>query len=91
MIGLGILYQTTDPKVVRNFLVACAIADVGHVYVTYVGMGKDFWDVANWNGLAWGNIGATGSLFVVRCLYLLGAFGQDRVPENGKLEVKKTS
>ena len=76
---------------VRNFLLACAIADVGHVYVTYLGMGEDFWDVARWNGLAWGNIGATGSLFVVRCLYLLGAFGEDRIHKDTKLDTKKES
>ena len=35
MVGVGVLYGTTEAKVVRNFLLACAIADVGHLYVTY--------------------------------------------------------
>lgn len=35
MIGVAVLYTTTEPKVVRNFLIACAIADIGHLYVTY--------------------------------------------------------
>ena len=34
MVGIGVLYSTTEAKVVRNFLLACAIADVGHLYVT---------------------------------------------------------
>lgn len=38
MVGVGILYATTEAKVVRNFLLACAIADVGHLYVTYTVM-----------------------------------------------------
>ena len=38
MIGVGILYATSEAKVVRNFLLACAIADVGHLYVTYLVM-----------------------------------------------------
>ncbi len=34
MIGVGVLYTTSEAKVVRNYLLACAIADVGHLYVT---------------------------------------------------------
>ena len=38
MVGVGVLYATSEIKVVRNFLLACAIADVGHLYVTYAVM-----------------------------------------------------
>ena len=38
MIGVGVLYATTEAKVVRNFLLACSIADVDHLYVTYAVM-----------------------------------------------------
>ena len=38
MIGVGVLYATTEAKVVNNFVFACAIADVGHLYVTYAVM-----------------------------------------------------
>ena len=38
MLGVGVLYATTDAKVVRNYLLACAIADVGHLYATYAVM-----------------------------------------------------
>ena len=74
---------------VRNFLLACAIADVGHLYVTYSVMGWHFWDVAHWNDVAWGNIGVTAFLFVTRCCYLAGTLGNDRVAENTKQRLAK--
>jgi hypothetical protein len=60
MVGIAVLYTTTEPKVVRNYLIALAIADVGHVGITvYVMEYEKAIDFANWNSLAWGNIGAT--------------------------------
>ena len=88
LIGVGVLYQTTEPKVIRNFLVACAVGDLGHLYVTYEVMGKDFWDIGHWNDLAWGNIGITSFLFATRCLQLAGAFGKGNVT-NGNMERRK--
>lgn len=91
MIGIGVLYSTTELKVVRNFLLACAIADIGHLYVTYAVMGwEDYVDLTNWNPLAWGNIGITAGLFVTRVLYLAGAFGEDRVVRTKKQAAGKT-
>lgn len=105
MTGVGVLYATTEAKVVRNFLLACAIADVGHLYVTYAVMyamlnvipriGRtnfdiqsrgytDFTDVQAWNPTAWGNIGVTLGLFLVRLLYLMGFLGQDKVVNSTK-------
>ncbi|KAK4691484.1 hypothetical protein P7C71_g5526, partial [Lecanoromycetidae sp. Uapishka_2] len=90
MIGVGILYTTTEPKVVRNFLLACAVADVGHLYVTYIVMGQeDFLDFQGWNQMAWGNIGITAGLLLVRVLYLTGALGQDRNVKSTRDAVKK--
>ncbi|CAF9909159.1 hypothetical protein IMSHALPRED_007634 [Imshaugia aleurites] len=82
MIGVGVLYATTEAKVVRNFLLACAIADVGHLGYT------DFMDVSEWNSLTWGNIGITLGLLVVRVFYLLGAFGQDKVVKSTTKAIK---
>lgn len=66
----------------RNYLIALAIADIGHVYATYIAMGWDaFVDVGAWNALTWGNIGATGFLFVNRVLYFMGVFGQAKAPK----------
>jgi len=71
MVGVGVLYTTTEAEVVRNFLLACAIADMGHLYVTYAVMGyTGFMNVHEWNAMGWGNIGITLGLF----------FGQGTVP-----------
>ncbi|KAJ5738524.1 hypothetical protein N7493_001679 [Penicillium malachiteum] len=88
LVGVAVLHTSTEPKVLRNYLIALAIADVGHVYATYVAMGLDaFLDVGSWNALTWGNIGATGFLFVNRILYFLGLFGQAQAPKiTGKNE-----
>ncbi|KAL4906847.1 hypothetical protein BDW74DRAFT_176452 [Aspergillus multicolor] len=76
LLGAGVFYATSEPQVLRNYLVALAIADVGHIYVTYLAMGPElFFDVAQWNVLTWGNVGVTGFLFVNRLLYFLGVFG----------------
>ncbi|KAJ5930451.1 hypothetical protein N7466_005944 [Penicillium verhagenii] len=81
LVGVGVLHATTEPKVLRNYLIALAIADVGHVYATYIAMGWEaFVDVGAWNALTWGNIGATAFLFVNRVLYFLGVFGKAQAP-----------
>lgn len=66
MVGVAVLYATTDPKVVRNYLIALAIGDVGHVGITcYVMEYERVIDIANWNSLAYGNIGFTVSSIVL--------------------------
>jgi hypothetical protein len=68
--------------VLRNYLIGLAIADVGHIYATYLAMGWGaFVDVGTWNALTWGNIGVTGFLFVNRLLYLGGVFGTAKAPK----------
>ena len=92
MVGIGVLYFTSEARVVRNYLLACAIADVGHVWATYAVMGqKDFLDVTNWNAMAWGNIGVTVGLLITRVLYLTGILGEDKIVESTKQAVKKRS
>jgi hypothetical protein len=60
MIGIAVLYTSTEPRVVHNYVVALWIADIGHVAITcYVMEYERALDVANWNAMAWGNIGAT--------------------------------
>lgn len=44
----------------------------------------DFINVRGWNPMGWGNIGVTLGLFFVRVLYLVGAFGQDKVINSTK-------
>ena len=85
MIGIGVLYFTSEAVVVRNFLVACLLGDMGHLWATYHVIGyNNFVDVRNWNTMAWGNIGFTTFLLVTRVLYLSGAFGKDRLVRSVK-------
>lgn len=72
----------------RNAVIALAVADVGHLYATFAAMGLEaFVDVASWSSVAWGNIGFTGFLFVNRMAYLLGLFGTG--PGDAALDAKK--
>lgn len=60
--AVSVLYTTTELKVVRNYLIALWIADIGHIAVCYIGLGYErFVDVASWNSMTWGNVGATVS------------------------------
>lgn len=62
LIATAVLYTTSEIKVVRNYLVACWLADISHVYVCYHVLGwARFVDVASWNSMTWGNVGATVS------------------------------
>lgn len=82
LVGVGVCHATTEPKVLRNYLIGLAIADVGHVYATGLAMGWDaFVDVGAWNVLTWGNVGATTFLFVNRIAYFLGFFGYAKAPK----------
>ena len=86
LLGLFILNITTDVRVVKVYVIALAIADIGHVVPTIWMLG---WErsiaVQSWNRMAWGNIGATVFLFVTRVTYLLGFLGKDRVARTRKL------
>ncbi|GJC82861.1 hypothetical protein ColLi_05699 [Colletotrichum liriopes] len=78
MVGLAVLNLTSEIKVVRGYLVALWIADIGHIYVCYNVLGLDrFLDVAHWNAMTWGNVGVTAFLCLTRTAYLLGLFGPD--------------
>ncbi|KAI0384348.1 hypothetical protein F5Y04DRAFT_227280 [Hypomontagnella monticulosa] len=79
MVGVAVLYTTTELKVVRNYLIALWIADISHVGVTCWLLGWDrTLDVGSWNAVTWGNVGFTAFLCLTRTAYLLGLFGPDR-------------
>ena len=60
MVGIAVLYTGTELKVVRNYLVALLIADIGHVGLTIAALGPDrFAAVGDWNAMTWGNVGFT--------------------------------
>jgi hypothetical protein len=67
LVGIGVLYTTTESRVVRNYLIALAIGDLGHVGITYYVIEHEkAIDIANWTSVTWGNIGFTvGSIVLV--------------------------
>lgn len=70
MVGVAVLYTTTEAKVVRNYVIALLLADISHVGITcYVMDDQRLFDVANWNAMTWGNIGATVCLHSI--IYML--------------------
>ncbi|KAI1398852.1 hypothetical protein F4819DRAFT_467194 [Hypoxylon fuscum] len=79
LLGVAVLYTTTELKVVRNYLIALWIADISHVGVTCYLLGPDrALDVGSWNAVTWGNVGFTTFLCLTRTFYLVGLFGPDR-------------
>ncbi|KAI0848424.1 hypothetical protein F5Y00DRAFT_262518 [Daldinia vernicosa] len=79
LLGVAVLYTTTELKVVRNYLISLWIADISHVGVTCWLLGYDrTLDVGSWNAVTWGNVGFTTFLCLTRTAYLLGLFGSDR-------------
>lgn len=78
MVGVAVLYTTTELKVVRNYLWALWLADIGHIGITAYFLGYEkFLAVSEWNAMTMGNIGATGFLCLTRTAYLFGLFGRD--------------
>ncbi|MCJ1355788.1 MAG: hypothetical protein MMC33_005780 [Icmadophila ericetorum] len=88
LLGVFILNSTTDIKVAKAYILALAIADVGHVAPTLWVMGRErSLDLAGWNAVAWGNVGVTAALFVVRVTWLAGGFGSVKVEKGKKKEL----
>ncbi|PYI27589.1 hypothetical protein BP00DRAFT_429143 [Aspergillus indologenus CBS 114.80] len=90
LLGLGLLRTTTEPAVIRRYLLALLVADVGHIAATGWAMGwARFGDVGGWNALTWGNVAVTAFLGVQRVLFLGGWLGECRpVDRTGKTEAK---
>lgn len=61
-LGIAILSTTNEIRVVRAYLVALWLGDIGHVGFSYYGLG---WDMSmspmKWNAVTWGNIAMTVS------------------------------
>ncbi|KAI1154194.1 hypothetical protein F4825DRAFT_412329 [Nemania diffusa] len=81
---------TPHARTARWYLAAVSLADYGHIYACYVGVGLDLLlRPAEWNDMLWGSVGVSAFLNAVRLLTLAGAFGTvvDSKEELGK---KKT-
>ena len=73
MMAFAILYASTELNVIRNYLIALWVADIGHVGLTLYALGWDgSLDFANWNPMTWGNVAVTVSEMVPICI----AWGQ---------------
>ncbi|VUC33165.1 unnamed protein product [Clonostachys rosea] len=82
--GLFILNTTSEAKVVRAYLLALWLGDIGHVGISLYGLGWDkAMNISEWNGTTIGNVAVTIFLFVTRSSYFLGLFGPDRQPVSG--------
>ncbi|KAG6092007.1 hypothetical protein E4U30_006041 [Claviceps sp. LM220 group G6] len=79
LVGLFVLNTTSETRVVRSYLWALWLGDIGHVALSCYGLGTERmmkpWE---WNSLAWGNIAFTAWLFSMRSAYFLGIFGPDK-------------
>jgi hypothetical protein len=77
-LGVFILNTTTELKVVRAYLFALWLGDIGHVGLTLYAMGSaGILDIGGWNSVVWGNIGLTLFLFIARSLYLQDFFDEE--------------
>ncbi|KAL6857993.1 hypothetical protein ACO1O0_005439 [Amphichorda felina] len=85
--GLAILHTTSEAKVVKGYLFALWLGDIGHVGFSTYALGLEkLMKPLEWNAVTSGNIGFTIFLFMMRSAYFLGLFGQDRaaVPTSKK-------
>lgn len=66
-VGLAVLTTTSEIKVVRSYLVALWLGDIGHLAFTCLALGKErVMQPQAWNALTWGNIGFTVRKFTTR-------------------------
>ncbi|OOF98629.1 hypothetical protein ASPCADRAFT_127263 [Aspergillus carbonarius ITEM 5010] len=76
LLGISLIHSTSEPTMVRNYLVCLAVADLTHIAAVGWGMGMErFLNTGEWNALTWGNVGVTGMLFVFRVVVLRGGLG----------------
>jgi hypothetical protein len=88
ILGVFILNTTTELKVVRAYLFALWLGDIGHVGLTLYAMGWEAsMNTGAWTPVVWGNVGITAYLFLIRSFYFMGAFDGD--DEEAKETVKK--
>ncbi|KAL7270839.1 hypothetical protein RUND412_006441 [Rhizina undulata] len=83
MCSTAVLRAAREKAVVRNYLVALWLGDVGHLYFTWAVVGNRlFFNPREWNALLAGNVGFTAFLFISRTIYLYGwGFSDDKCAE----------
>jgi len=76
--GLAIVCCFTNhADISRRYLIAVALADLGHIYSVYGALGdKIFWDFNQWNQMIASNVGVSVFLHANRLLTVAGLFGK---------------
>jgi len=69
---------TPHKAVATYYLLAVALADLGHIYATYRVWGPAFWDLNQWNDMMYGNVAVSAFLHVNRLATVLGVFGRSK-------------
>ncbi|KAI1190554.1 hypothetical protein F5B17DRAFT_62615 [Nemania serpens] len=83
---------TTHASVARSYLAAVSLADYGHIWACYVGVGLDLLlQPAEWNDMLWGSVGVSLFLNAVRLLTLAGVFGPVKESQEGPVKKKKAT
>ncbi|KAI0115167.1 hypothetical protein F4814DRAFT_309471 [Daldinia grandis] len=74
--GLAVVCSwTPHASVARGYLAVVALADYGHVWACYRGVGPElFWAPAGWNHVLWGAVGGSLVLNVLRWFTVRGLF-----------------
>ncbi|OAP59659.1 hypothetical protein AYL99_06957 [Fonsecaea erecta] len=68
---------TNHPEIARRYLIAVALADLGHIYSVYCALGHMvFWDLNQWNQMISANVGVSVFLHVNRLMTVAGVFGR---------------
>jgi hypothetical protein len=64
LLGLFVLNSTSEVKVVRSYLWALWLGDIGHVAFSCYALGRErMMNPAEWNAMTWGNVAFTVSIF----------------------------
>ncbi|KAF4965971.1 hypothetical protein FSARC_6280 [Fusarium sarcochroum] len=64
-IGVAVLSTTTEVKVVKAYLIALLLGDIGHVGFSSYGLGWErSMSPVKWNAMAWGNIAMTVDVWI---------------------------
>jgi hypothetical protein len=67
-----VLRASSDLRVWRTLLIGLLIADFGHLYACFPLGLKTYYDIANWNAMAYGNYGFVYVGATTRICFLLG-------------------
>ncbi|KAK6341910.1 hypothetical protein TWF730_001395 [Orbilia blumenaviensis] len=90
MMGIAVLFATTEPPVVKRYLVALLLGDIGHLTAVWWVMGSyEFFAAHRWSWFTWGNVGMTMFLALARVGTLGGLLGEIKLQASNDEKAKK--